>query len=170
MDFSRQEYWSGFPSPPPGDLPNPGTELRSPALQANYLPSKPPGKPSEKARIEFKSYVLFLVDRTVNKNGTIVRPLEILLKVSQYLKQHLGDNTIYENDKSNEKTKKNGNKINSNIITYFIIFCIFFPHAMIIAVMVLTYLPIAKTKRVTRGMGIAMVLVYVAYTVYLIMR
>ena len=63
MDFSRQEYWSGFPSPPPGDLPNPGTELRSPALQADYLPSKPPGKPSEKARIEFNSYVLFLVDR-----------------------------------------------------------------------------------------------------------
>ena len=41
---------------------------------------------------------------------------------------------------------------------------------MLIAVMVLTYLPIAKTKKVTRGMGITMVLVYVAYTVYLIMR
>ena len=33
--FSRQEYWSGLPCPPPGDLPNPGNEPRSPALQAD---------------------------------------------------------------------------------------------------------------------------------------
>ena len=43
--FSRQEYWSGLPCPPPGDLPNPGIEPRSPALQAGFLPSEPPGKP-----------------------------------------------------------------------------------------------------------------------------
>ena len=42
MGFSRQEYWS-FPSP--GDLPNPGIQPRSPALQADSLPSEPPGKP-----------------------------------------------------------------------------------------------------------------------------
>lgn len=42
--------------------------------------------------------LLFLVDRTVNKNGAIVRPMEILLKVSQFLKHYVGDNTIYEND------------------------------------------------------------------------
>ena len=42
--FSRQGYWSGLPCPPPGDLPNPGIEPRSPALQANSLPSEPPGK------------------------------------------------------------------------------------------------------------------------------
>ena len=39
------EYWSGLPFPPPGDLPNPGIEPRSPALQADSLPSEPPGKP-----------------------------------------------------------------------------------------------------------------------------
>ena len=44
--FSRQEYWSGLPCPPPGDLPNPGIEHRSLALQADSLPSEPPGKPS----------------------------------------------------------------------------------------------------------------------------
>ena len=44
-DFSRQEYWSGFPCPPPGHLPNPGIEARSPTLQADSLPSEPPGKP-----------------------------------------------------------------------------------------------------------------------------
>ena len=45
MGFSRQEYWSGSPFPSPGDLPNPGIEPGSPALQADALPSEPPGKP-----------------------------------------------------------------------------------------------------------------------------
>ena len=44
MGFSRQEYWSGFPFPSPGDLPNPGIEPASPALQADALTSEPPGK------------------------------------------------------------------------------------------------------------------------------
>ena len=43
--FSRQEYWSGLTYTPPGDLPNPGIEPRSPPLQADSLPSEPPGKP-----------------------------------------------------------------------------------------------------------------------------
>ena len=45
MGFSRQEYWSGLPHPPPGDLPIPGIQLRCPALQADSLPSEPPQKP-----------------------------------------------------------------------------------------------------------------------------
>ena len=40
--FSRQEYWSGLPSPPLGHLPNPGIEARSPALQVDSLSSEPP--------------------------------------------------------------------------------------------------------------------------------
>ena len=44
MGFSRQECWSGLPFPSPGDLPDPGIEHGSPALQADALPSKPPGK------------------------------------------------------------------------------------------------------------------------------
>ena len=44
MGFSRQEYWSGLPFPSPGDLPHPGIEPGSPALQADALPSEPPGK------------------------------------------------------------------------------------------------------------------------------
>ena len=35
LGFSKQEYWSGLPCPPPGDLPDPGMEPRSPALQAD---------------------------------------------------------------------------------------------------------------------------------------
>ena len=46
MGFSRQEYWSGLPFPSPGDLPDPGIEPSSPALQADSLLSEPPGNPS----------------------------------------------------------------------------------------------------------------------------
>ena len=41
----QARIWSGLPFPPPGDLPNPETEPRSPVLQADSLPSEPPGKP-----------------------------------------------------------------------------------------------------------------------------
>ena len=44
MEFSRQEYWSGLPVSSPGDLPSPGIEPRSSTLQADALPSEPPGK------------------------------------------------------------------------------------------------------------------------------
>ena len=44
MGFFSQEYWSGLPFPSPGDLPDPGIELGSPTLQADSLPSEPPGK------------------------------------------------------------------------------------------------------------------------------
>ena len=45
MGFSRQEYWSGLPLHSPGDLPDPGIKPSSSALQADALPSEPPGKP-----------------------------------------------------------------------------------------------------------------------------
>ena len=45
MEFSRPEYWSGEPFPSPEDLPNPGIEPRSPALQVDSLPTEPQGKP-----------------------------------------------------------------------------------------------------------------------------
>ena len=45
VGFSRQEYWSGLLCPPPGNLPHPGIEPWSPALQMDSLPAEPPGKP-----------------------------------------------------------------------------------------------------------------------------
>ena len=45
MEFSRPEYWSGLPCSPPGDIPRPGTEPRSPTLQVDSLPAEPQGKP-----------------------------------------------------------------------------------------------------------------------------
>ena len=44
MEFSRQEYWSGLLIPSPGDLPHPEHEPGSPTLQADSLPTEPPGK------------------------------------------------------------------------------------------------------------------------------
>ena len=50
MEFSRPEYWSGEPFPSLGDLPNPGIEARSPALQADSLPAESKGKPEVSSR------------------------------------------------------------------------------------------------------------------------
>ena len=52
--FSRQECWSGLPFPSPGDLPDPGNEPGSPALQADALPSELPGKPKKKRNTPLK--------------------------------------------------------------------------------------------------------------------
>ena len=53
MEFSRPEYWSGWPFPSPGELPNPGIEPRSPALQPDSLPAEPQGKPPKCAFNKF---------------------------------------------------------------------------------------------------------------------
>ena len=48
MEFPKQEYQNGLPFPYPGDLPNPGIELMSPALAGGFFTAEPPGKPSPK--------------------------------------------------------------------------------------------------------------------------
>ena len=64
MGFSRQECWSGLPFPSPGDLPHPGIQPRSPALQADALPSEPPGKPkpSYKQAKKKKNHMIISID------------------------------------------------------------------------------------------------------------
>ena len=59
MGFSRQEYWSGLP--PPGDLPDPGIEPGSPALEADALASEPPGKPTRPRTNTHTKNVLFII-------------------------------------------------------------------------------------------------------------
>ena len=59
MEFSRQKYWSGLPYPSPGDLPDPRSEPRSPALQADALLSEPARKPLKWMRM-FYSNTKFL--------------------------------------------------------------------------------------------------------------
>ena len=57
MGFSQQEYWSGLPCPPPGDLPHPGIKPASPALQADSLPTSHQwGNPRSNIGINFKRY------------------------------------------------------------------------------------------------------------------
>ena len=58
MEFSRPEYWSGWPFPSPGDLPNLGIELGSPALQVDSLPAEPQGKPEPYVTIEHLRYAI----------------------------------------------------------------------------------------------------------------
>ena len=60
MAFSKQEYWSGLPFPSPGDLPNSGIEPRSPALQADSLPSEPLGKSNGQSEIHHLKIRLLL--------------------------------------------------------------------------------------------------------------
>ena len=67
MGFSRQEYWRGLPFPSPGDLPDPGIKPRSPALQADALPSEPPGKP-----YSFRIWTNFVVTTLFNFHGILV--------------------------------------------------------------------------------------------------
>ena len=55
MGFSRKEYWNGLPCPPPGDLPNPWMEPRSPALQTDSSPAELTGKPALYAAAGAKS-------------------------------------------------------------------------------------------------------------------
>ena len=52
MEFSRQESWSGLSFPPPGDLPDPGIEPGSPALQGDSLPSEPAGSLRNQLNLE----------------------------------------------------------------------------------------------------------------------
>jgi len=55
MEFSRQEYWSGLPFPSPEDLPDPGIEPESPALQADSLSSELQGRCIEVITVAYKS-------------------------------------------------------------------------------------------------------------------
>ena len=94
MGFSRQECWSGLPFPSPGDLPDPGLEPGSPALQADALPSEPPGKLKENMNVEqdllspFKN-ILFITSVTLmTSQGTKSRKFSISSLVKGRLNQY----------------------------------------------------------------------------------
>ena len=60
MGFPRQEYWSRFPFPPPGDLPNPEMGPKSPTLAGGFFTIEPPGKPRRDALDGDKGTSIFL--------------------------------------------------------------------------------------------------------------
>ena len=67
MGFSRQEHWSGSTFPSPGDLPHSGIKPGSPAMQADALPSEPPGK-----------LAILISDKTDFKTKAVRRNLELI--------------------------------------------------------------------------------------------
>ena len=70
MRFPRQEYWSGLPFPPPGDLPIPGTELTyplSPALGGEFFTTEPPGKFQLTSKVNLK--ILTVLNRQQGRFG-----------------------------------------------------------------------------------------------------
>ena len=76
MGFSKQEYWTGLPFPPPDDLPNPGIKPGSPTLQADSLPSKPLWKPfktktENKTKAECQLENKMKKTKPTNKHGEI---------------------------------------------------------------------------------------------------
>ena len=81
LGFSRQEYWSGLPFPSPGDLPNPEIEPGSPVLQADALPSEPPGKSSPRKR------------NTKKKNVCLRRSYKSLRKEEKWKAKKKGKDT-----------------------------------------------------------------------------
>ena len=70
MGFPRQEYWSGFPFPSLGDLPDPGIEPASPALAGRFFTAGPPGKPHYARGMGQKQLIWVTGDEeeTVTKN------------------------------------------------------------------------------------------------------
>ena len=104
VGFSRQEYWSGLPFPSPGDLSSTGIELRSPELQADALPSEPPGKPVNQIPYDYTVEVrnrfkgLDLIDRVpdelwmevpdiIQETGIKTIPMEKRCKNAKWLSE-----------------------------------------------------------------------------------
>ena len=89
MGFSRQEYWSGLPFPSPGNLPDPGIEPWSPALEADALTSEPPGKQIFSDTQKLREFVTSKVDNFIKIY------LKIFMKstISELLRMLLIENT-----------------------------------------------------------------------------
>ena len=84
MGFSRQEHWSGLPCSPPGDLPHPGIEPRSPVLKADPLASEPPGRESLEGTNVPSAGILccFICPMHISLGPPVMRPFSHLPLVS----------------------------------------------------------------------------------------
>ena len=82
MGFSRQEYWSGLPFPSPEDLPDPGIEPSSPALQADSLPAEPQGKPKNGLLGVGTLPLLQQIFLTQESNWSLLHCMHILYQLS----------------------------------------------------------------------------------------
>ena len=80
MEFSRPEYWSGWPFPSSGDLPNPGIEPRSPTSRADSLPAEPQGKPKN-TRVDSLALLQWIFP-TQESNQILLHCRRILYRLS----------------------------------------------------------------------------------------
>ena len=77
MGFSRQENWSGLPCSPPEDLPTPGIEPRSPALQVDSLPTESPGEPIIHLYVSVIGLISFFPENSFPESSKEGRPHEV---------------------------------------------------------------------------------------------
>ena len=75
IGFARQEYWSGLPFPSPGDVPDPGIEPGSPALQAEALPSEPLWALKKIRHLKLRNLVFSMYGKMQESGLTEVIPL-----------------------------------------------------------------------------------------------
>ena len=92
MGFFRQESWSGLPFPPPGDLPDPGIEPRSPTLQGDSLPSEPRGKP----RCSWVLHYINVQNSEHYSTMVITKKLIILLDLIKCFLHRITDRSLTE--------------------------------------------------------------------------
>ena len=87
MGLSQEEYWSELSFPPPGDLPNPGTEFMFPALAGRFFITEPPGNPQKKGIYEGK------IKSFSSLNINILR--DTLISNIQYFVQNTNNNNVF---------------------------------------------------------------------------
>ena len=97
--FPRQEYRSRLPFPSPGDLPDPGMEPRSPAMQADSSPSEPPGKPTYFRLLKSSPSLVRVSGRAFNTSLLSPLPLSHLLShpAPPQFFQHDSQNNFLQN-------------------------------------------------------------------------
>ena len=88
MEFPRPEYWSGKHIPSPEDLPDPGIELGSPALQVDSLPTELPGKPSKGLSVQFSSVAQLCLTLCDPMNGS-TPGLPVHHQLPEFTKTHI---------------------------------------------------------------------------------
>ena len=83
MGLSWQEYWSGLPFPPPGDLPDPGNEPASPVLAGRFFTTEPPGKPKHSDTLLYTLFESVSSNKFLNMYWRVWRFLRLLLDIGK---------------------------------------------------------------------------------------
>ena len=103
MEFYRQEYWSGYPFPFPGHLPDPRIKPGSPTLQVDSLPSESPGKPNI-GTPNYMWQILTNIKKEIETNTTVLWDFSIpLISMDRLSRQNINKETLALNNTLDEK-------------------------------------------------------------------